>query len=57
MPAGTPTAFFNITQMADVEAISAQIIPTTDTPGAREAHVVVFIDLGAGHASPSPAHC
>ncbi len=44
IPAGTPTAFFTPTQMADVEAISAQIIPTTDTPGAKEARVVYFID-------------
>lgn len=42
---GTPTTFFSPTQAADVEAISAQIIPTTDTPGAREAKVVYFIDL------------
>jgi gluconate 2-dehydrogenase gamma chain len=31
-------------QAADVEAIAAQIIPTDSTPGAREAHVVNFID-------------
>src|SRR6201999_3924975 len=42
---GTPTTFFSPTQAADVEAISAQIIPTTDTPGAKEARVVTFIDL------------
>jgi Gluconate 2-dehydrogenase subunit 3 len=29
---------------ADVEAITAQIVPTDDTPGAREAGVVHFID-------------
>jgi gluconate 2-dehydrogenase gamma chain len=29
---------------ADVGAIAAQIIPTDQTPGAREAHVVNFID-------------
>jgi gluconate 2-dehydrogenase gamma chain len=33
-------------QAADVDAISAQIIPTDATPGAREAHVVFFIDQG-----------
>jgi hypothetical protein len=44
IPNGTPTAFLNVTQMADVAAIASQIIPTTDTPGAREARVVVFID-------------
>jgi Gluconate 2-dehydrogenase subunit 3 len=41
---GAPTTFFTPTQAADVEAISAQIIPTTDTPGAKEARVVLFID-------------
>jgi gluconate 2-dehydrogenase gamma chain len=29
---------------ADVDAVTAQIIPTDDTPGAREAGVVYFID-------------
>jgi gluconate 2-dehydrogenase gamma chain len=45
MANGTPTTFFSPTQAADVEAISAQIIPATDTPGAKEARVVYFIDL------------
>jgi gluconate 2-dehydrogenase gamma chain len=36
--------FFSAEQAAEVEAISARIIPTTDTPGAREAGVVFFID-------------
>jgi|SRR6185312_17275036 len=45
MANGTPTTFFSPTQAADVEAISAQIVPTTDTPGAKEAKVVYFIDL------------
>ena len=36
--------FFSAEHAANVEAIAAQIIPTTDTPGAREAHVVYFID-------------
>lgn len=31
-------------EAADLEAMAAQIIPTDDTPGAREARVVVFID-------------
>ncbi len=36
-------------QAANLDAISAQILPTTDTPGAREAGVVNFFDqmLGA----------
>jgi gluconate 2-dehydrogenase gamma chain len=43
---GTPPKleFFTPAQAADVEAITAAIIPTTDTPGAREAGVVYFID-------------
>jgi gluconate 2-dehydrogenase gamma chain len=31
---------------ADVEAFTAQIVPTDETPGAREARVVYFIDKG-----------
>ena len=44
--AATPQAFsfFTAAQAADVEAMAAQIIPTDSTPGAREAHVIVFID-------------
>lgn len=38
--------FLNPAQAADVEAVSAAIIPTTDTPGAREAGVVYFVDRG-----------
>jgi len=36
--------FFDAASAADVEAICAQIIPTDDTPGAREAGVIYFID-------------
>ncbi len=36
--------FFSAEQAAEVEAIAAQIIPTDDTPGAREARVIYFID-------------
>jgi len=36
--------FFSTEQAVEVEAIAAQIIPTDDSPGAREAHVVYFID-------------
>ena len=36
--------FFSPEQAVEVEAIAAQIIPTDDSPGAREAHVVYFID-------------
>jgi gluconate 2-dehydrogenase gamma chain len=37
-------SFFTASEAADVEAVAAQIIPTDDTPGAREAGVVQFID-------------
>jgi len=36
--------FFTPEQAVEVEAIAAQIIPATDTPGAREARVIYFID-------------
>jgi Gluconate 2-dehydrogenase subunit 3 len=40
-------------QVRDIDAISAQIIPTDDTPGAREAGVVYFIDQSlSGFFSP-----
>ncbi|HKM90908.1 MAG TPA: gluconate 2-dehydrogenase subunit 3 family protein [Candidatus Acidoferrales bacterium] len=44
--AGAPAKLEYLTpaQAADVEAIASLIIPTTDTPGAREAGVVYFID-------------
>jgi gluconate 2-dehydrogenase gamma chain len=37
-------AFFSPEQGIEVEAMTAQIIPTDETPGAREARVVHFID-------------
>ena len=36
--------FFSPEQAAEVEAVAAQIIPTDDTPGARESGAVYFID-------------
>jgi gluconate 2-dehydrogenase gamma chain len=44
--AGTvpPLAFFNDAQAAEIEAMAAQIIPTDESPGAREAHCLYFID-------------
>lgn len=36
--------FFTKGQAAEVEAMAAQIIPADDTPGAREAGVIRFID-------------
>jgi gluconate 2-dehydrogenase gamma chain len=43
---GQPVTFAFLTpeQGAEVEAMTAQIIPTDSTPGAREARVVQFID-------------
>jgi Gluconate 2-dehydrogenase subunit 3 len=36
--------FFSPQQATEVEAITSQIIPSDETPGGREAHVVYFID-------------
>jgi gluconate 2-dehydrogenase gamma chain len=36
--------FFSEAQAAEVEAMTARIIPTDESPGAREAHCVYFID-------------
>jgi Gluconate 2-dehydrogenase subunit 3 len=36
--------FFTPDEAADVDAICAQIIPTDETPGAREAGIMFFID-------------
>src|SRR5213082_1917760 len=46
--AATPPKFefFTPEEAAEVAAITARIIPTDDTPGAREAGVVYFIDRG-----------
>ncbi|HKS53960.1 MAG TPA: gluconate 2-dehydrogenase subunit 3 family protein [Steroidobacteraceae bacterium] len=38
------TAFLSQAELADVDAITAQIIPTDSTPGAHEAGVALFID-------------
>ena len=37
-------AFFSTSDASDVEAVAAQIVPTDDSPGAREAGAVYFID-------------
>ncbi len=39
-----PYEFFTPDQAREFDAISAQIVPTDETPGAREAHVVRFVD-------------
>jgi gluconate 2-dehydrogenase gamma chain len=36
--------FFNHAQAAEIEAMAAQIIPADESPGAREAHCLYFID-------------
>lgn len=41
---GTAFTYFDHDTAAEVEAIAAQIIPTDETPGAREAGVIFFID-------------
>lgn len=38
--------FFTQEEANEIDAITARIIPTDDTPGAREAGVVYFIDRG-----------
>ncbi|MFN7920848.1 MAG: gluconate 2-dehydrogenase subunit 3 family protein [Bryobacteraceae bacterium] len=42
--AGKAPVFFTKAEAADVESLTAEIIPTTETPGARKAGVVHFID-------------
>jgi gluconate 2-dehydrogenase gamma chain len=39
-----PFQFFSPEEAIEIEAVAAQIIPSDDAPGAREAHVIYFID-------------
>jgi gluconate 2-dehydrogenase gamma chain len=50
--------FFSAADGADVEAVSAQIVPSGSTGGAREAHAVFFIDrsLSTYFASMAPGY-
>lgn len=41
-------SFLSVAEAADVEAVAAQIVPTDDLPGAREAGVSYFIDRALG---------
>ena len=41
---GAKLSFLTAAEAADIEAVTAQIVPTDDSPGAREAGVVNFID-------------
>ena len=43
-PESAKLSFFTPAQAMEIDAITARIIPTTDTPGAREAGAVYFID-------------
>ena len=43
-----PYSVLNSADAADLEAISARIMPTTDTPGASEAGVIYFLDRALG---------
>jgi hypothetical protein len=38
-------AFFTPAQALEIDSMAAQIFPTDDTPGAREAQAVYFVDL------------
>ena len=42
--AGAKLSFLTAAEAADIDAVTAQIVPTDDSPGAREAAVVSFID-------------
>jgi len=47
-PATATLTLFSDRDAAEVDAITAQIIPSDETPGAREAGVVYFIDRALG---------
>lgn len=44
IPANAPFEFLTADQARLLDVITAHIVPTDDTPGAREAHVVRYID-------------
>ena len=44
-PAPPATKVFDSHELATVSALAEIIIPATDTPGAREAHVAEYLDL------------
>lgn len=44
----SPFAVLNAADAADLAAIAARIMPTTDTPGASEAGVIYFFDRALG---------
>jgi gluconate 2-dehydrogenase gamma chain len=49
---GQPFRFFTAQQAADYEAFASQIIPTDETPGAKEANVVRFVDFALSEIEP-----
>lgn len=49
---GRPFRFFSKQQAADYEAFASQIFPTDDTPGAKEANVVHFVDFALSEIEP-----
>jgi gluconate 2-dehydrogenase gamma chain len=54
MQANSPIAFenFDSATAAEIEALAAQILPSTDGPGAREAGVIYFIDRALSTIAP-----
>jgi len=49
---------FTAEEAAELAAVAARIVPTTDTPGATEAGVVFFLDRAfGGFAAPGLADC
>lgn len=49
-----PYESFTPEQAREVDAFSAQIVPTDETPGAREAHVVRFLDRWNARSAKDP---
>jgi gluconate 2-dehydrogenase gamma chain len=49
---GQPFKFFTPQQAADFEAFASQIFPTDETPGAKEANVVHFVDFALTEIDP-----
>lgn len=48
LAAGSPLRFLAAAEAADLEGIAERIIPADDTPGAREAGVIHFMDQALG---------
>jgi gluconate 2-dehydrogenase gamma chain len=49
---GQPFHFFTQQQAADYQAFASQIFPTDETPGAKEANVVRFVDFALSEIEP-----